>query len=294
MSEIRTLKTFLAIEKHGTMAAAADRMALTHAAVGAQMRTLERLCQRQLFDRSGRSVQLNDAGRSIIEQARAVVAAYDSLLRGVGDELSISGSVTIGSTASSMGFLAANVIRLRGAYPGLKVRLVHGISGELERQVRAGEIDAAVIVSEPRTTTLPESWERLYDEPLVLLVNPLVASANADASVAALLRRYPFISFEASTLTGMHVASVLRRLRVEVDSILEMNSIASIADLVRQNVGVSIVPRLRHAAWEEDPLLSVRPLPGTAWRRHVGWYEFGRQPLATAIVKNQLLTALAE
>ncbi|CAE6704974.1 LysR family transcriptional regulator [Paraburkholderia aspalathi] len=292
MSEIRMLRTFLAIEKHGTMAAAADRMALTHAAVGAQMRTLERVCQRQLFDRSGRSIQLNDAGRSIIEQARMVVAAYDSLLRGVADKLNIEGSITIGSTASSMGFLAANVIQLRVSYPGLKVRLTHGDSAELGRQVRAGEIDAAVIVSELRVTTLPELWERLYDEPLVLLVNPAIAAD--DASVTSLLKRHPFIGFEAASLTGTHVASLLRRLRAEVNPILEMNSIAAIADLVRQNVGVSIVPRLRHAAWDEDPLLSVRPIPGTAWRRHIGWYEFGRQPLATAIVKNQLLAALAE
>lgn len=90
------------------------------------------------------------------------------------------------------------------------------------------------------------------------------------------------------------MASVLRRLHVEVPPILEMNSIAAIADLVRQNIGVSIVPRLRHAAWDEDPLLSVKPLPGTAWRRHIGWHEFGWQPLATAIVKNQLLAALAD
>ena len=292
MSEIRMLRTFLAIEKHGTMAAAADRMALTHAAVGAQMRTLERVCQRQLFDRSGRSIQLNDAGRSIIEQARMVVAAYDSLLRGVADKLNIEGSITIGSTASSMGFLAANVIHLRVSYPGLKVRLTHGDSAELGRQVRAGEIDAAVIVSEPRVTTLPELWERLYDEPLVLLVNPAIAAD--DASVTSLLKRHPIIGFAAAALPGTHVASLLRRLRAEVNPILEMNSIAAIADLVRQNVGVSIVPRLRHAAWDEDPLLSVRPIPGTAWRRHIGWYEFGRQPLATAIVKNQLLAALAE
>lgn len=292
MSEIRMLRTFLAIEKHGTMAAAADRMALTHAAVGAQMRTLERTCERQLFDRSGRSIQLNDAGRSIIEQARAVVAAYDSLVRGVADELNVEGAITIGATVSSMGFLAANVIRLRAAYPRLKVRLAHGDSAQLGRQVRAGEIDAAVIVSEPRATTMPELWERLYDEPLVLLVNP--ATAPAEASVSALLKRLPFIGFETSSLTGTHVASLLRRLRADVNPILEMNSIAAIADLVRQNVGVSIVPRLRHAAWDEDPLLSVRTIPGTVWRRHIGWYEFGRQPLATAIVKNQLLAALAE
>ncbi len=203
MSEIRMLRTFLAIEKHGTMAAAADRMALTHAAVGAQMRTLERVCQRQLFDRSGRSIQLNDAGRSIIEQARMVVAAYDSLLRGVADARSFEGSITIGSTVSSMGFLAANVIRLKVSYPGLNVRLIHGSTPDLERQVRAGEIDAAVIISEPRATTSPELWERLYDEPLVLLANPAIAPA--DAPVTSLLKRFPFIGFEAASLTGAHV-----------------------------------------------------------------------------------------
>jgi DNA-binding transcriptional LysR family regulator len=292
MSEIRMLRTFLAIEKHGTMAAAADRMALTHAAVGAQMRTLERVCQRQLFDRSGRSIQLNDAGRSILEQARTVVAAYDSLLRGVAGKQGVEGSITIGATVSSMGFLAANVIRLKVPYPGLNVRLTHGSSPELERQVRSGEIDAAVIISEPRTTTLPELWEGLYEEPLVLLANPAVAPA--EASAAALLKRCPFIGFEAASLTGRHVTSLLRRLRVEVNPVLEMNSIAAIADLVRQNVGVSIVPRLRHAAWDDDPLLVVKPVPGNTWHRHVGWYEFGRQPRATAIVKNQLLAALAE
>jgi DNA-binding transcriptional LysR family regulator len=133
------------------------------------------------------------------------------------------------------------------------VRLAHGNSAELERQVRAGEIDAAVIVSEPRATTLPESWERLYDEPLVLLLNP--ALAPADASVNSLLKRHPFIGFETASLTGTHVTSLLRRLRAEVNPILEMNSIAAIADLVRQNVGVSIVPRLRHAAWDDDPVV---------------------------------------
>ncbi|VWD01119.1 LysR family transcriptional regulator [Burkholderia lata] len=291
MSEIRMLRTFLAIEKHGTMAAAADRLALTHAAVGAQMRTLEGICQRQLFDRSGRSVQLNDAGRSILEQARAVVAAYDSLVRGVSGQHQIEGSVTIGATVSSMGFLAANVLKLKVQYPALNVRLVHGSSPELERRVRAGELDAAVIVSEPRTATLPETWEYLYDEPLVLLVNPSIAPA--DASAASLLKRFPFIGFEAESLTGRHVASLLRRLRVDVSPVLETNSIAAIADLVRQNVGLSIVPRLRHAAWHDDPLLAVKPIPGATWRRHIGWYEFGRQPRATAIVKAQLLSALA-
>ncbi|WP_231937161.1 hypothetical protein [Caballeronia udeis] len=45
---------------------------------------------------------------------------------------------------------------------------------------------------------------------------------------------------------------------------------------------------------ERRPLLCVKPIPGATWRRHIGWYEFGRQPRATAIVKQQLLTVLAK
>ena len=40
--------------------------------------------------------------------------------------------------------------------------------------------------------------------------------------------------------------------------------------------------------------LTILSIPGATWRRHIGWYEFGRQPRATAIVKNQLLAALAQ
>ncbi|MFM0742179.1 LysR family transcriptional regulator [Paraburkholderia xenovorans] len=49
------------------MTAAAERISLAHAAISAQMRICERSCRRQLFDRTGRSVQLNDAGRSILD-----------------------------------------------------------------------------------------------------------------------------------------------------------------------------------------------------------------------------------
>ncbi|RXV64247.1 LysR family transcriptional regulator [Burkholderia stabilis] len=173
------LRTFLAVEKHGTMAAAADRMVLTHAAVGAQMRTLERVCERQLFDRSGRNTQLNDAGRSILEQTRAVVAAYDSLVRGVSSQHCIEGAIAIGGSTSAMGFLATNVICLKVQYPDLKVTLVSDNDSELRNLVRTGKIDAAVIVGDPHPTRLPESWEYLYDEPLVLLTHP---SIQADIS----------------------------------------------------------------------------------------------------------------
>ena len=66
MSSIRLLKTFLAVAAEGSFAAAAPRVALTQAAVGQQMRALESDLRRPLFERQGKVVALNAAGRALL------------------------------------------------------------------------------------------------------------------------------------------------------------------------------------------------------------------------------------
>ena len=59
---IRELKTFLAIARCGSFAAAGQRVGLTQSAVSAQMSNLEKALGLRLFDRTGRSAHLNAAG----------------------------------------------------------------------------------------------------------------------------------------------------------------------------------------------------------------------------------------
>lgn len=291
MSEIRTLRTFLAVEKYGSLAAAADRMALTQAAVGQQMRTLEEECRRPLFDRSRRMIRLNEAGRALVVHASRVVAAYDSLVLGTDTTTdNLAGSITVGATVSAMGFLSSNVIALKARYPELNVRLVFGDSADLLRRVRSGEIDGALAVEMVRADTTSERWTPLYDEPLVLLASALIRSVDEDS--LALLQAQPFIRFERRSLTGANVERVLRRMHVKTNDVLEVNSIAAIIELVRQNVGVSIVPQLRHVQWSKDTLLDVLPLPVPGWRRVIGMLEGHRQPHITSVLRAQLVQAL--
>ncbi|MFL9875769.1 LysR family transcriptional regulator [Paraburkholderia megapolitana] len=292
MSEIRTLRTFLAVEKYGSLAAAADRMALTQAAVGQQMRTLEEECRRPLFDRSRRMIRLNEAGRALVVHASRVVAAYDSLILGADTTDNLAGSITVGATGSAMGFLSNNVIALKARYPELNVRLVFGDSADLLRRVRSGEIDGALAVEMVRADTTSERWTPLYDEPLVLLASALIRSADEDS--LALLQAQPFIRFERRSLTGANVERVLRRMHVKTNDVLEVNSIAAIIELVRQNVGVSIVPQLRHVQWSKDTLLDVLPLPVPGWRRVIGILEGHRQPHITSVLRAQLVQALIQ
>ena len=62
MSNMRFFKTFIAVAEYGSFAAAADRVALTNAAVGQQMRALEEEMRRPLFDRSQRQIKLSRDG----------------------------------------------------------------------------------------------------------------------------------------------------------------------------------------------------------------------------------------
>lgn len=268
MSSIRVLRTFLAIARHGSFAAAAEHVALTQAAVGLQMRSLEEELKQSLFDRRGRTATLNANGHALLPRIEEVVARYEALASfgSPDNEEALSGSLSIGAVVSVMGMMALRVARLKTSHPRLAVRLLSGKSFELFERLARAEIDAAVVAQPSVRTQRQLRWLTLYEEAMVLLAHR--DSAPADAH--ALLATRPFLRFDPSQRTGVLIEQALRRQRVPVQSLLELNSLETIAELVRQNAGVAIVPRLRHSSWGSDPLLRVLPLPVAAPPRTVG------------------------
>ena len=83
MSSLRVLRTFLAVAAEGSFTAASQRVALTQAAVGLQMRTLEVDLKRKLFTRRGKLVTLNEHGRALAPVATQIVALYEHVVEDV-------------------------------------------------------------------------------------------------------------------------------------------------------------------------------------------------------------------
>jgi len=77
MPTIRMLKTFRAVARTGSFAAAADKVALTQAAVSLQMRGLEQALGRQLFDRSARQITLSRQGHEIRPKVEQILDLLD-------------------------------------------------------------------------------------------------------------------------------------------------------------------------------------------------------------------------
>lgn len=74
------LTVFLAIVESGSFSGAARKLSRAQSAVSYAIANLERLLEIELFDRTGRKPVLTEAGRALLEEARAVDNQVDRLL----------------------------------------------------------------------------------------------------------------------------------------------------------------------------------------------------------------------
>lgn len=265
MGSIRVMKTFLAVAAEGSFAAAAQRVALTQAAVGQQMRALEAEMRRPLFERQGKSIALSEAGRSLLPTMRRVVGLYEQMLAQAPAPDAMAGTVHLGAIVSAVRPLIEATLALKSRHPALDLHVSAAKSADLLQRVADGALQAAVLVREPAQgrAAAEVAWTPLYEEPMVLLTHRAVEAG----SPGLLLRRHPFIRFDRSEHTGQLVERTLRRLRARPEDFLELNAIEAIVELVRSGLGIAIVPLLREARWEVDPRLRVVELPRAEARR---------------------------
>lgn len=263
MGSIRVMKTFLAVAGEGSFASAAARVALTQAAVGQQMRAFEAELKRPLFERQGKTVVLNDDGRELVPQVRKLVALYEQMQSRAGSSEGMAGLVHLGAVVSAVRPLLQATLALKARHAGLELHVTAAKSIELVDRVLAGDLDAAVVVREPRSAAAELAWTPLYAEPMVLLVPRKLE----DAAPRTLLQQQPFIRFDQTQHTGRLVQRSLKRLRVKPQEFLELNAIESIVDLVRSGLGIALLPLLRGGRWQSDAKLRVVELPQAEERR---------------------------
>lgn len=263
MSSIRLLRTFAAVAAEGSFAAAAARVALTQAAVGQQMRTLESDLRRPLFTRQGKTVVLNDSGHELLPQVRRLLALYDQMLASAPAAQPMAGTLNLGAVVSAVRPLLQATLALKARHPALDLHVSAAKSMELLARVRAGELDAAIVVREHGPAQAGLAWTALYTEPMVLLA----PRALGELSPRVLVQQHPFIRFDRTEHTGRLVQRTVRALRARPQEFLELNAIEGIVDLVRSGLGVTVLPRLRDGRWSHDARLRVLDIPGAQGRR---------------------------
>lgn len=234
---VRQLRTLIAVAESGSFSAAAERIFLTHAGVGQQMKALEEELGVELFDRSKRLPILTSQGRMIVDRARRVVRDYDALTHAE-DDPGLAGDLSLGAVRTTLTALVPKALADMGrTCPELSIYVVPGLTSQLVEQVERGMIDLA-LVSRPRVLSPGLNWHVVAREKLMLLV----PSSETSDDIREILTRNPFIRFTRQAIVGGDIESWLHAQSIRVQDRVELENIEAICTMVELGLGVSIVP----------------------------------------------------
>ena len=259
------LNTFVVVADRGSMAAAARVLNITPAAVAQQIRTLERELGAPLIARAGRTVSLTEEGSRILQRARDLLRDVADM-RSVANDSEVSGELRLGACPTALaGMLPDILARMVEAFPQINVYIRPGYSAELYRAVETGELDAAVVLQAPYNLPKTCDWQRLREEPRVMIAPARLAGRDPHE----LLRTEPLIRYDRNQWGGRVADDYLRRAGIVPRERFELNGLNAIAVMVDRGLGVSLVPDWAKP-WPEGLDLVRIPLPLPSEPRRIG------------------------
>jgi DNA-binding transcriptional LysR family regulator len=292
--EFRHLQTFRAAVEQRVFAKAAETLDYAQSTVTLHIQQLERELGVELFERTGKRVQLTEAGQQVYEASVRVLDAYRDLGEAARPYAAgLKGTVRVGAiepTASTR--LPSILQRFARAHPQVKLALSVGGTGTLTRALVSRSVDVAICTQPDRGNDL--EYTALFEEELVILVpsrHRLAARGSAlarDLEHERLLLTDPSCAYRRAA-----ERSVLRQVRPLLHPI-EIDSVTALASAVRAGLGVALVPRLGATpAPEGTAVVNIADHPprlsvGVAHRR------FGtRTPAAVVAFHDVVVRALA-
>lgn len=188
---LRQLQIFVAVADTGSTTAAGHRVSLSQSATSGALNELESLLRTQLFDRIGKRLLLNDSGRTLLPQARALLAGVQDIENqfglGIGSEsntgivtqLRIGASTTIGNYLLPR--LVASYLRATSLTGNnLHVDVTIGNTADVAQAVARLEVDVGLIEGtchDPELMAYP--W---LEDDLVIVCAPSQPLVVADKS----------------------------------------------------------------------------------------------------------------
>jgi DNA-binding transcriptional LysR family regulator len=180
--ELRHLRYFIAVAEEGHMTRAAERLGMQQPPLSRQIREIEREVDVQLFLGKARGVELTEAGRALLEEARAVLANMDHAVETTrrtarGEQGRICVGVT--PTGAFYPFVPRVIRAFREAFPRVSLTLEESLSPELIEHLRNEQIDVAFLRT-PLADAEGLLITPLLEEPLVVALPSGHVLAQAD------------------------------------------------------------------------------------------------------------------
>ena len=190
---LRHVRCFLEIARAESVSVAADQLNVTQPAVSRSLRELEEILGAQLFDRVGRGLRLNEAGRIFQSHAAAsmteLMRGHDRLAKEAGAAVRLSvGALPTASTD----LLPRAALQFRQEAPNVRLHILTGPNWLLFNQLRDGTLDLVVGRMPEGEPSKGVTFQQLYIENVVLVCRPdhaILSSEEPESEIG----RFPLV-----------------------------------------------------------------------------------------------------
>ncbi|HEX4927616.1 MAG TPA: LysR family transcriptional regulator [Burkholderiales bacterium] len=257
--DLRQLDYFVHVAELGSFSRAAMLLSTAQSALSARVRQLEVELKQPLLHRNGRGVTPTEAGKRLLQHARGILMQVSRTREELGALRGApTGRVVIALPPTITRLLTVPWLkRFRTHFPGATLGLMEGLSTYVIEWVSTGRADIGLAFAPPPSPAL--EIVPLLEETMLLVAR---REARLRARTIALkdLPRYPLILPSRPNANRMLVEMQLGHVGLKPTIALELDSVASALDAVREGYGYTLLPPTSLRSYPAQQDLVARPV----------------------------------
>lgn len=242
--DLKYLNTFITIVEEGSFTKAAEKLNYTQSTITFQIGQLEQELSSQLFEKIGRHMVLTKAGTQLIPYVNDVLTSIDRMQYFKDDLARFQGSIKIGIAETQLCYQMPDILKaFHQQAPKARLFLRSMNCYDIRDELLNGTLDLGVFYEDVGGFGSNLTTYLLDEYPVILVASPEMKKICPDFITPDQKILVSFIINEPDCIFRQLFEQYLREKSIIIDHTIELWSISTIKNLVKNNVGISFLPK---------------------------------------------------
>ena len=257
---LRHIRYFLAVAEHRNFTRAAEVLHVSQPTLSQQIRQLEDTLRVQLLDRSGRTIQLTDAGAAYVRYAHRALQDLEAGKRAIHDVQELSrGSLRLAMTPTFTAYLIGPLLeKYNRRYPDITLKILEMPQDRMEALLNEDALDVGIAFNDTHAPDIETNV--LFVEALAMMVGKSHPYAEKRAALTPReFEREALVLLNEEFATRHYIDRYCRQHGVAPRIAMEVNSISAVIEIVQRSTLATLLPAAIAREHSELCLVGLEP-----------------------------------
>jgi LysR family cyn operon transcriptional activator len=257
---LRHIRYFLAVAEHRNFTRAAEALHVSQPTLSQQIRQLEDTLRVQLLDRSGRTIQLTDAGAAYVRYAQRALQDLEAGKRAIHDVQELSrGSLRLAMTPTFTAYLIGPLLeKYNRRYPNITLNILEMPQDRMEALLNEDALDVGIAFNDTHSSDI--ETQVLFVEALGMVVGKSHPYAKKRAALTCReFESEALVLLNEAFATRHYIDRYCRQHGVAPRIAMEVNSISAVIEIVQRSALATLLPAAIAREHSELCLVDLEP-----------------------------------